>query len=222
MLIVPSKFNRNAPNVRAQGSPTETGAWLIGYMCERLGIPDLGGCDVLDFGCGTRFAEAILNRGLPVGHYLGIDVYREMIDFLTTAVDDPRLSFRHLDARNPLYNPTGAPMTVETLLPLEARRFDIICLFSVITHQVPEDADTLFALLRGAVKPTGRLFFSASLGDDGQDYRERDPDRPGLLAIYGRPFLTRMLASNGWAIESHVAPNPRGLPILDSFVCAPV
>ena len=64
----------------------------------------------LDFGCGVRFAQAIVNRGIPVGRYVGVDVYREMIEFLTANVTDPRLEFVHLDAHNALYNPAGRPL----------------------------------------------------------------------------------------------------------------
>ena len=38
MLIVPERFNKNAADVRKMASPAETGAWLIEYMCRRIGI----------------------------------------------------------------------------------------------------------------------------------------------------------------------------------------
>src|SRR6266852_5906560 len=81
MLAVPDRFNKNAPDVRAMGPPAETGSWLLNYMCERLSIPDLRDCAVLDFGCGSRFADAIVNRQIPVKSYVGIDSDKEMIEF---------------------------------------------------------------------------------------------------------------------------------------------
>jgi hypothetical protein len=74
MLVIPARFNKNHPEVVARGAPADTGAWLIQYMCDRIGITDLGHCDVLDLGCGCRFADAIVNRQLPMKSYVGVDV----------------------------------------------------------------------------------------------------------------------------------------------------
>jgi len=158
-FVVPPKFLRNAPNVLELGPPADVGLTLVDYMCRRIGIDNLDGLDVLDFGCGTRFADTLMNRRVPLRSYTGIDVHGEMIEFLTREATDPRLSFHRFDARNPLYNPGGLPMTADTLLPVGDRRFDLICMFSVITHQLPEDARALFAILRRYVRCGGHLFF---------------------------------------------------------------
>jgi SAM-dependent methyltransferase len=222
LLAVPQRFNRNAREVQAMGTPADTGLILIRYMCERLGIADLAGLDVLDFGCGSRFAEAIIAHDIRLRSYVGIDVNKEMIDFLSENVTDTRLSFFHFGARNPLYNPAGVPLSPSIKLPSEDRSFDLICMFSVITHQTPEDAAAIFKILRRQVREeAGSLFFSACLlpGDFG--YRENDPSRPTALSIYSANFLTRLLGDAGWRVISIVPPACDDL-ILDSFVCAPV
>jgi len=221
MLAVPDRFNKNAPDVRAMGPPAETGSWLLNYMCERLGIPDLRDCAVLDFGCGSRFADAIVNRQIPVKSYVGIDSDKEMIDFLSAHVLDPRLSFFHFNARNPIYNPMGDPMTKETALPIGERSFDVICMFSVITHQLPADAETIFTILRRYIKPSGRLFFSADLQEGEFGYAESEPGAPTALSLYTPTLLRGLLERTDWAIVSREGKDPRGLPILDSLVCAP-
>jgi hypothetical protein len=43
-------------------------------MCQRIGIGSLAGLNVLDFGCGSRVAEAIINRNVPLKSYAGIVV----------------------------------------------------------------------------------------------------------------------------------------------------
>lgn len=221
-LIVPDKYNRNAADVHSGGfTPADTGECLIAYMCERLGLPDLAGLDVLDFGCGSRFADAIVNRRIPLRSYVGIDVYQEMIDFLREHVPDPRLSFHHVNARNPGYNPAGIPLTAETRLPIGNRTFDVICMFSVITHQLPEDARAILAMLRRHVRPVGHLFFSASLEDGDFGYRESVPDAPTALGIYSPRLLRSLLEETGWAIVSMEPPNHRDMPILDSILCRP-
>lgn len=225
-LILPERFNKNSPDVRALGTQAETGTWLIEYMCERLAVPDLGRFDVLDFGCGCRFADAIINNRMPIGSYTGIDVDREMIDYLAANVTDPRLAFHHWNAHNPAYNPAGFPLTPATRLPGSARTFDLICMFSVITHQLPEDAEMLFRILRRYIRPHGRMFFSANLQDMPDDYREMAPE-PTADSAYSFRLLHRLLKRTGWRVLSMVGKNPRAadgreMPIQDSLLCAPV
>lgn len=220
-LVVPRRFKRNSPDVLAQAPSADTGLWLLRYMCERIGIATLAGWDVLDFGCGSRFTEAILAHDIPLRSYVGIDVYKEMIDFLTQNVRDDRLFFHHIDAHNLKYNRHGEPLRPDTVLPIGARTFDVVCMFSVITHQLPEDARSIFAILRGYVKQSGHLFFSAWLDEGDFGYREDDPDEPTAYSVYSLDLLTKLLASERWRIVSVVPKNPHDLPILDSFLCVP-
>lgn len=222
MFVVPDKFNRNAPAVTALGAPADTGVQLLNYMCERIGIPDLAGRDVLDFGCGARFADSIINRNVPVGSYVGVDVYKEMIDFLVENATDPRLSFYHLDAENPLYNMEGAPLGPNTRLPVGDRLFDVLCMFSVITHQSPGNAASIFAILRRYAKKDGRLFFSAYLDDSKGDHHEVFPEKPNLLAAYAPAYLTGLLETAGWRVLSIVPRDPEDYKIVDSILCEPI
>ena len=221
ILNVPERFDKNDPSVRSMGTPAETGTLLIGYMCERLGVADLSKLDVLDFGCGGRFADAIVNNRLPIKSYTGIDVDGELIEFLCANVSDPRLSFHQWNVRNPNYNPGGVPLVVDMSLPSGERTFDLICMFSVITHQLPPDAETLFRISRRCVRPHGQMFFSAYIQEMEDDYQEVIPDRPTALSAYSIHFLRRLLEGAGWRIKSHEHRNDRGMPILDSLLCAP-
>ena len=223
VLHVPERFNKNAANVRAMGTPAQTGTLLIKYMCERLSVADLGDLEVLDFGCGCRFADAIVNNRLPVKSYTGIDVDRELIEFLSASVADTRLTFYHWNARNPRYNPDGFPLAVDSSLPMGERTFDLICMFSVITHQLPEDAETLFRIFRRCVRPRGRMFFSANIQEMDDDYREMVSDKPTANSAYSAHFLRRLLERSGWRILSQEGkPNQQEMPIQDSLLCVPV
>jgi SAM-dependent methyltransferase len=224
-LNVPTRFNKNAVNVQALGSQSETGTLLLEYMCERLAIPNLASLDVLDFGCGCRFAEAILNNRLPVRSYVGIDLDREMIAWLKENVRDPRLSFYHWNARNPMYNPSGFPLTSTVELPIPAQTFDLICMFSVITHQLPEDARAIFQLLRRYIRPSGKMFFSANIQELTSEYREMG-SAPTLDSAYSCRALGKLLERSGWRVLSRAGKNPqdahgRAMPIQDSLLCAP-
>jgi SAM-dependent methyltransferase len=157
-LNIPLKFKRGA--YKDHEATAESAVFLIRYMCDRLGVSDLSGCDVLDVGCGTKFTQAFLDHRLAVGSYVGVDVYSEMIEFLQENVADPRFEYHHIDVRNERYNPDAPAMTERTDLGLGDRRFDLICLFSVFTHMAPQDYGTMLRLLRRYVRPNGRLIYT--------------------------------------------------------------
>jgi len=221
MFVVPERFNRNSPDVQQLAPPADTGLWLIEYMCERIGISSLDGLDVLDLGCGVRFADAIVNRDILLKSYVGIEVEKEIVDFLTENCPDKRLSFVHFDARHPIYNRGGASLLGDAELPINHKKFDVACLFSVITHQIPEDTRSLLSILRRHVRDDGRLFFSATLQAGDFGYREMFPETPTANSVYTPELLTTIVEASGWRILSVEGPAPRGLPIQDSLLCAP-
>ena len=162
-LVVPSELCRNAirdPQVALDGA-----VWLIEHMCEHLRVPDLGDVDVLDFGCGVRFTQAFLNRGVPVKQYIGVDVAPPVIEFLRSNVTDPRFEFHLIDAQNDLYNPNGVPLSDLRVPELEGRQFDLACLFSVFTHLAPNDYVSMLRLLRRYVRPKGWLFYTLFINE---------------------------------------------------------
>ncbi|WP_147377647.1 class I SAM-dependent methyltransferase [Mesorhizobium waimense] len=111
---MPQKFNRNSHTVTSLMPAEDSGAWLLERMQRQIGLETLAASRLLDFGCVVRFSQAILNRRIPIGSYTGIDCFAEMIDFLRSAVRDPRFSCVILDARHPAYNPSGRPLSCET------------------------------------------------------------------------------------------------------------
>jgi SAM-dependent methyltransferase len=157
-LQVPQRFNRSA--VADEQWERQSARWLIDHMCEHLGLRDLRDTEMLDMGCGVKFTRLFIDDDVPIKHYVGIDVYGDMIQYLAQSVGDPRFEYFHIDVRNELYNPTGRPFTEERRLPLGSRRFDLICLFSVFTHLAPADYRTMLKVLRRHVRPDGRLFFT--------------------------------------------------------------
>jgi SAM-dependent methyltransferase len=158
-LHVPPTLRRGAWRADEKAE-IASAVWLIRHMCAHLGLDDLGDSEVLDFGCGVKFTEALINYDLPIKRYVGIDVEPEMIAFLQQHVDDARFEYHRLDAHNELYNPGGAPLSDTTSLPIDGETFDVICLFSVFTHLAPHDSRMMLKLLRRFAKPHGRLFFT--------------------------------------------------------------
>ena len=223
-----------------------SGRMLIDLLCRRLGVADLGAQRMLDMGCGTKLVQAFLAHDLPVGAYVGIDVYREMIDFLAQEVRDPRFSFHHMDSHNAMYNPGGRPLGPDTALPVEPGSFDLICLFSVFTHLEPHDYVAMLKLLRPCIRPGGTLLFSLFVNEltpgghgliDGVQ-RNLDPEQrarqaaapvpvpdfvdagPGTLqwALYSRQHALALIEGTGWRVESLNDPEEY---IQHYFVCRP-
>jgi SAM-dependent methyltransferase len=219
-VVIPEELHRNAPEVHASG-PENTGAILIDLVAESLGLHDLGASDVLDVGCGVRFTQAVLNRGIPIQSYTGVDVHRPLIEYLQREVDDPRFAFAHWDAQNALYNPAGTKITPESCLPVEGT-FDVLWLFSVFTHLEPSDADALLAILRRHVRPGGALFFSAFLDQEGtvSSFEDRLPAYPLSCACYSERYLRELVVANGWSVSRVSPPSPEHF-IQHYLVCRP-
>lgn len=221
MLEVPEWLNRNAGNVRKMGDPADSGLLLINYMCERIGIENLASQEVLDLGCGVRFTQSFINRSAPIGTYTGLEVDEKIIEFLRQNVNDSRFAYHHVDILNPLYNPLGKPLEADGPSPLGTRQFDIACMFSVITHQQPDGAASIFRFLRRHLKGTGHMFFSALIRESGEGYKELDPEQPGLKSSYSLAFMTELLEAAEFSIASVVDPRPNNVPIMTSFLCHP-
>jgi trans-aconitate methyltransferase len=98
-------------------TPEESGLWLLDRLRRQLSLLSLARTHLLDFGCGVRFTQALINRGVPIGSYTGIDCFAEMIHFLRSAVLDRRFRYYVFDAYNPMYNPQGKALTASTPLP---------------------------------------------------------------------------------------------------------
>lgn len=219
VLRVPSHLRRGAAKAD-ESLQIEQGERLLSLVAERLGLTSLAGTRVLDVGCGTKLAQAILNRGIPVKRYFGLDVYREMIEFLQRAVTDPRLSFAHVDFRNEMYNPGGAKMTAEDRLPVGEERFDAIVLFSVFTHLAPDDYRTMLQILRKHVADDGRLLFTLFIDPTpSADFRDAVPDKPLLWAYYSEAHARALIQGTGWEVE---ALHPPAGETQHYFVCRPV
>jgi SAM-dependent methyltransferase len=162
-LHVPQRLRRGA-ELREEASIDEA-AWLIEHMCQHLGLEDLATSDVLDFGCGVKFTQALINRELPVRRYVGVDVNSEVIDYLSANVVDPRFDFHRLNAHNELYNPEGEPLSEDMTLPIPSESFDVICLFSVFTHLAPHDYRAMLRLLRRFARPSALLFYTLFINE---------------------------------------------------------
>jgi SAM-dependent methyltransferase len=190
-------FNFNASNV-AQYPAEVTGHYLMESLRRRLGWTSFKGKRLLDFGCGVRFSRTIVNLGVDIGLYCGVDLNEQAIAWLKANVHDPRLRFELLNMYNPLYNAAGGEADDHTLERLGLSEFDAVCMFSVITHQPPEEAAKIFSMLYRCVSGGGKMYFTTFTDESVDGYIERDPANPGMLSTYNPERLLEILAKCGW------------------------
>ncbi len=202
VLFVEPPYQLNHPDTW-RFPPEVSGGAILQCMMRRLGWTGYAGKRVLDYGCGVRIARALANLGVGIGQYVGVDIDDGMIGWLAANLTDARFRFAHLDAGNALYRSHGRPMTEIGALGLDGG-FDVACMFSVITHQAPDEAAQIFRLLRPLA---ARLYFTAHLDPDIEAYAEGEPDRPRLYSRYNPDLLATLLADAGWTLEGCFEPS---------------
>ncbi len=217
-LVAPPEFNRNSKRIRKL-DPDETGALMIDQALTALGLDDLSNSSVLDVGCGVRFTQTIINRGLPLKSYTGVDVEPKLIKWLKHNVSDSRFTYAHWKVRNAMYNKRGKPFTRESRLPVDGK-FDVIWLFSVMTHLSPDDTDAMLAVLRRHVAPEGRLLFTAIIDDEVDGFVDRVPDKPLLNAVFSNAYMTQLIEKNGWRVERVIPKQPENF-VNQQYLCRP-
>jgi SAM-dependent methyltransferase len=216
MLVVPEEFNRNSITVTSLMTAEQSGLWLLERMRRQIDFESYADKKLLDFGCGVRFSQAIINSELPIGRYFGVDVFHRMIKFLQKNVHDQRFAYHFLDVYHPLYNPRGKLLSPDLTLPIPEHAFDIVSMFSVITHQYPLDAKIIFSMLRRHTCVKGHLFFTCFLDEAISTFEDRSPERNGGRCFYSPGFLTQLVESCGWR---EVGRAPGAGPLIgDSFV----
>jgi len=219
-IEIPSQFSRNDAKIQALGTE-DTGSTLINYANELLGYSDLSNKDILDVGCGVRFTQTIINRDIPIQSYTGIDIDKPLITYLINNVQDTRFSFHYWNIYNKLYNATGKKLTKRTKLPIpKDKKFDVIWMFSVITHNNPTDTECLLYILRKYITQSGYLLFSAFIDNNIDSFEDRIKDQPLLNAYYNEKFIRRIISKAGWEVKSLHDRRPDYL-IQHHFVCKP-
>ena len=218
MLVIPNHLQRNTSRVAAEGYE-KSGQRLMFLARDRSEL-ELKDSDILDIGCGVRFTATILNNGLDVKSYTGIEVHRPIIDFLKKEVADPRFHFIHWDVHNALYNKDGLPMSSFTSLPVKGQ-YNAIWLFSVFTHLNPTDSTSMLDLIRKIITENGKLVFTCFINDEVETFLDRDANL--VHAQYGENFMHSIIANTGWSIDNwHWGEIREKNPYGRMYVCSPV
>ena len=215
-LSIPKQFRRGSLRDDERAS-IDSALRLLSAVDE---IKPLEGARILDFGCGVKLVQALLESEYEFKRYVGVDVYRGMIEYLQSEVTDDRFEFATLNFHNEMYNKSGTPMTAESQLPISDSSFEILTMFSVITHMVPDDVVATLKILRGYAAANSKLIFSTFIDfQQEQDFIDKIPNKPLLNAVYRKEFLDGLIRSSGWKIDSFNRPIPN--VIQHHYVCSP-
>lgn len=215
-LSIPPELRRGGRR-RNEEALVESGRVVLDLMKRRVGLTGYEDIDLLDVGCGCKVTQAILEYDIPIRSYVGVDVFRPLMDYLSRAITDPRFSFFHVDFENDMYNPRGVRMSPDVPLPIGGKRFPLISLFSVFTHLAPHDFEAMLRMLRHHIEPDGRLFFTAFIDCATETpFVDANGDQPLKWAVYGEREARRLIAESGWEILSFHPPEPH---IQHHFVC---
>ena len=146
--------------VRLTGAGSETfdvlGKGHIANYKKYMGLEP--GMNFLEIACGMgRDAFQLVEILGKAGSYIGIDVQRESIVWLSKNItrDNPNFKFYHFDAIHELHNPYGLKTTMDCPLPAESRSIDRIGLQSLLTHIFEDEVVHYLKEIARVLKPGG-------------------------------------------------------------------
>ena len=137
---------------------------------------------ILDIGCGSgRLLYGLVHNNEPIGLYEGIDIEKPAIDWVVTRFEDvPYAYATHLDIRNERYNTDGIILMDDSFrLPFEDYcLFDVIYLYSVFTHLMPNDIRVYLREFKRLLKENGTIFLTIFCEKDVEIVEENPPNYP--------------------------------------------
>lgn len=216
-LHVPRKFRRGQLG-HDEAMSVNSGLQLLDLIGQRKPVE---GAKMLDMGCGVKVAQALYERGSPQKLYVGLDVYKPMIRYMRNALSgNAKYRFKAVDFHNEKYNKDGVRMDEVDDFPVRRRDFDILTMFSVITHMVPDDARDVLKKLRAHAADDAVLIFSTFVStEQEEDFVDLVPEKPLFKASYRKDFLETIIGECGWRIEEFHPIIKR--VITNHYVCRP-
>jgi SAM-dependent methyltransferase len=116
---------------------------------------------VLDVGCGVgKLAIAMTHFLDENGSYEGLDIVPDAIEWCTKHIVSPHdnVHFTVADVYNKEYNPKGRVQPASYRFPYDNETFDVVALYSVFTHMLPDDVDHYISEIARVLKPNGHIF----------------------------------------------------------------
>jgi hypothetical protein len=130
---------------------------------ELLQYTALSSCHhVMDYGCGLARLGIPLTGFLDgkAGSYCGVDTDADcIVRNRRVFAAHPNFRFEHVNIYSKMYNRGGADFSVLAERDFGAP-FDLVFLFSVFTHILPEHCDIMLRFIRSQLSPNGETFSS--------------------------------------------------------------
>jgi SAM-dependent methyltransferase len=189
---------------------------------------------VLDVGCGAgRVAAPLVDHLGPEGSYEGFDRNVQRIAWCNEQIAPlhPRFRFQSIEAFNSPRQ-KGSVAAEDVTFPYPDADFDLVFLFSVFTHMLPEGVERYLAEIGRVLKPGGRTVItwfllndeslraleeqhdrrrnSASnahdsrLSHDMGVYRVSDRSRPEAVVAFQEQFARDAYARGGLEIQEPI------------------
>ena len=184
---------------------------------ERFGA-DVREGPFLDVGCGWgRISYALLAREFA-GTYIGIDVMKKRIDWLSRNVTSvrPNFTFHFTDVRNDRYNGNGKAERPR-LADFVSEPVRTAAMLSVFTHMWEEDIEHYLRQVRSVMRPDATFLFTAFIMSKaaeegiaagrskfqmafsrGENCRYFRDDNPLHAVSYRAEFLDNMIRAAGF------------------------
>ncbi len=113
---------------------------------------------VLDIGCGIGRLAVPLTKYLDNdGSYEGFDIVKSGISWCKGKISKPfpNFNFLHIDLKNNLYNLKTSNEAKNFVFPYNDCDFDIVFLFSVFSHMLPDDVNNYLNQIHRVLKDGG-------------------------------------------------------------------
>jgi len=145
------------------------GRILTALLQDKAGVT--AASDLLEIGCGCGRLAIPVSGLLEDGSYTGMDIDRPSLQACRNnrLLNRPEFRFQLLDIYNGVYNPGGQLSPATYVFPYDANRFDVVFLFSVFTHILPDGVANYVREIGRMLRTGGRCLFSAFLLDHGHE-----------------------------------------------------
>ena len=152
-----------AHNFTGSAAPdfTSRGDALVQSLAELAGMTPSS--RVLDVGCGVGKLAIPMTRFLDAnGRYEGLDIVPEGIEWCKKHIVGPHdnVHFTLADVYNKEYNPRGRVQPVDYRFPYDDETFNVVILYSVFTHMLPDDVDRYVGEIARVLTADGHAFVS--------------------------------------------------------------
>lgn len=153
------------PNVKVENQ-IPLGSIGRGIRKKNVGIDNM---QILKDKCGLNPNDVVLDIGFGMGgiatpltnylnnngRYEGLDVVPTSINYCKNHITKrfPNFHFSLIDIYNKLYNPDGKYVGSNYKFPFDENTFDLIFLFSVFTHMLPQYIRKYFSEINRVLKP---------------------------------------------------------------------